>query len=177
MANLISSKQISGVVTASVIAGDFEVSGSSHITGSFNVTGSISASSTITANNFIGIEEGTPTTPLPTLTLTTTVNDTDATGSAALSIFDVASAVGILDDVSVMSGVNITASGGTPTVTNISSNTLTLTPGSHFLQNGQSLTFKGASRIATITGTIELTSLSANTATLGFDLEKFLTAV
>ena len=39
MANLISSKQISGVVTASVIAGDFEVSGSSHITGSFNVTG------------------------------------------------------------------------------------------------------------------------------------------
>ena len=109
--------------------------------------------------------------------VTTTVNDTDATGSAALSTFDVASAVGIMDDVSVMSGVNITASGGTPTVTNISSNTLTLTPGNHFLQNGQSLTFKGASRIATITGTIELTSLSANTATLGFDLEKFLTAV
>jgi len=54
MANLISSKQIAGVVTASVIAGDFEVSGSSHITGSFNVTGSISASSTITANNFVG---------------------------------------------------------------------------------------------------------------------------
>ena len=54
MANLISSKQISGVVTASVIAGDFEVSGSSHITGSFNVSGSISASSTITANNFVG---------------------------------------------------------------------------------------------------------------------------
>ena len=54
MANLISSKQIAGVVTASVIAGDFEVSGSSHITGSFNVTGSINASSTITANNFVG---------------------------------------------------------------------------------------------------------------------------
>ena len=54
MANLISSRQIQGVVTASKVTGDFEVSGSSHITGSFNVTGSISASSTITANTFIG---------------------------------------------------------------------------------------------------------------------------
>ena len=54
MANLISSRQIQGVVTASKVTGDFEVSGSSHITGSFNVTGSISASSTITANTFVG---------------------------------------------------------------------------------------------------------------------------
>ena len=43
MANLISSRQIQGVVTASKVTGEFEVSGSSHITGSFNVTGSISA--------------------------------------------------------------------------------------------------------------------------------------
>ena len=54
MANLISSRQIQGVVTASKVTGEFEVSGSSHITGSFNVTGSISASSTITANTFVG---------------------------------------------------------------------------------------------------------------------------
>ena len=54
MANLISSRQIQGVVTASKVTGEFEVSGSSHTTGSFNVTGSISASSTITANNFVG---------------------------------------------------------------------------------------------------------------------------
>ena len=54
MANLIISRQIQGVVTASKVTGDFEVSGSSHITGSFNVTGSVSASSTITGNNFVG---------------------------------------------------------------------------------------------------------------------------
>ena len=54
MANLISSRQIQGVVTASKVTGEFEVSGSSHITGSFNVTGSITSTSTITGNNFVG---------------------------------------------------------------------------------------------------------------------------
>ena len=58
MANLISSRQIQGVVTASKVTGDFEVSGSSHITGSFNVTGSsmftgsfdVTGSSTLTGS-------------------------------------------------------------------------------------------------------------------------------
>ena len=54
MANLISSRQIQGVVTASKVTGEFEVSGSSHITGSFNVTGSITSTSTITGNTFVG---------------------------------------------------------------------------------------------------------------------------
>ena len=54
MPNLISSRQIQGVVTVSKVTGEFEVSGSSHITGSFNVTGSITSTSTITGNNFVG---------------------------------------------------------------------------------------------------------------------------
>ena len=54
MANLIQSKQISGVVTASLVEGNFEVSGSSHITGSLNVTGSISASGDISGSSFFG---------------------------------------------------------------------------------------------------------------------------
>ena len=109
--------------------------------------------------------------------VTTTVSDSDANGSDALSTFTLASAAGIMDDVSFMSGVNITASGGRPRVTNISTNTITVTPGSHVLQNGQALTFKGSSRTATITGNIKISNLKANTVSLGFDLESFLTAV
>ena len=107
----------------------------------------------------------------------TTVNDSDANGSDALSTFTLASAAGIIDDVSFMSGVNVTASGGRPRVTNISTNTITVTPGDHILQNGQALTFKGSSRTATITGNIKISNLKANAITLGFDLESFLSAV
>ena len=44
MATLIQSKQIEGVVTASVIVGEFEVSGSSQFTGSLSITGDVTAS-------------------------------------------------------------------------------------------------------------------------------------
>lgn len=53
MATLISSKQISGVVTASVINGEFLVSGSSTLTGSLFIQGDVSASS-ISASTFQG---------------------------------------------------------------------------------------------------------------------------
>lgn len=51
--------------------------------------GTMATTGTITANNFIGIAEGTSTTPPPTLTLTTTVNDvavTSATTSDTVKI-------------------------------------------------------------------------------------------
>ena len=48
MATLIQSKQIQGVVTASVVIGDFQVSGSSSFTGSVGVGG------TLTATSFVG---------------------------------------------------------------------------------------------------------------------------
>ena len=54
MANLIQSKQIEGIVTASVVSGEFVVSGSSDFTGSLNVSGSVSASGDVTALSFYG---------------------------------------------------------------------------------------------------------------------------
>ena len=84
--------------------------------------------------------------------VTTTVNDTDATGAAAL-----------------------TATAVNPTITTISTNDLTVTPG-QYLQNGQTLTFSGAGRIFTITGNIEFDNIDDTDFTLRFDLEKFITA-
>ena len=107
--------------------------------------------------------------------VTTTVNDTDADGDTALTVFTVASASGILDDVSIMSGVNVTATAVNPTITTISGENLTVTPG-QYLQNGQTLTFSGAGRIFTITGNIEFDNIDDTDFTLRFDLEKFITA-
>ena len=108
----------------------------------------------------------------------TTINDASATGLASLNDFDVASKNGIMDDVSVVSGVNLTASGGNPTVTTIASSTgknLTVTPGGHFLQNGQTLTFTGAASVITLTGDIEISDTGDNAIAMFFDVEKFLT--
>ncbi len=109
--------------------------------------------------------------------VSTTISDVSANGTTALNDFDVASASGIMDDVSTVHGVNLNATGVTPTVTNISSSNLTLTPGGHFVQNGQTLTFKGAGRVFTITGEIEFRNIDTTDFTLSFDLEKFITAV
>ena len=54
MATLIQSKQIEGVVTASVIDGVFVVSGSQVLTGSLFVDGDITASSIVQASQFVG---------------------------------------------------------------------------------------------------------------------------
>jgi hypothetical protein len=54
MASLIQSKQIQGVVTASVIEGEFSVSGSLVTSGSLNIVGDITASGIIQAGQFIG---------------------------------------------------------------------------------------------------------------------------
>tara|TARA_R100000231_G_scaffold104682_1_gene77599 strand:- start:155 stop:1798 length:1644 start_codon:yes stop_codon:yes gene_type:complete len=108
--------------------------------------------------------------------ITTTVNDTDANGVDALTTFDVASAVGIRDDVSTVHGVNLSSGVTTPVVTNISSNTITLTPGGHVLQNGQGLTFKSAGRVFTISGKIKINEMSVRSRTIYFDYERLITA-
>jgi hypothetical protein len=108
--------------------------------------------------------------------VTTTVNDTDANGTDPLSTFDVASAVGIRDDVSTVHGVNLNSGVATPVVTNISSNTITLTPGNHILQNGQGLTFKSAGRVFTVSGKIKINEMSVRNRSLYFDYEKLITA-
>ena len=64
MATLIQSKQIQGVVTASVVQGDFQVSGSLIVTGSGIFTSDITASNTISASRILGVNyddiSGTP---------------------------------------------------------------------------------------------------------------------
>jgi hypothetical protein len=54
MATLIQSKQIEGVVTASVVDGVFVVSGSQVLTGSLFVDGDITASNVVQASQFVG---------------------------------------------------------------------------------------------------------------------------
>tara|TARA_R110002020_G_scaffold4565_3_gene19849 strand:+ start:4742 stop:6643 length:1902 start_codon:yes stop_codon:yes gene_type:complete len=105
--------------------------------------------------------------------ITTTINDTDCTGSASLTVFDVTSSAGIMDDVSTVRGVNISPSAVNPTVTNISTNTLTISS-AQTLQNTQTLHFDGASNVITITGDIEIKNTGFGNADIFLDVEKFL---
>jgi hypothetical protein len=108
--------------------------------------------------------------------VTTTVNDaSNADGATAQTAIVVASASGIMDDVSIMSGVNVTSTSVDPVVTNISGTTLTVSP-AQYLQHGQTLTFLGAGRVFTITGEIEFENVDSTDFALRFDLEKFITA-
>ena len=103
----------------------------------------------------------------------TTVNDTDATGAASLTVFDIASTNGIKDDVSTVEGIGI-SDASTTLVTNISSNTITVDT-AFKPENGQELTFLKASRTATITGDVTVTSFGSNNLTLMLELDNILT--
>tara|TARA_R100001463_G_scaffold26222_4_gene61566 strand:+ start:705 stop:2363 length:1659 start_codon:yes stop_codon:yes gene_type:complete len=113
---------------------------------------------------------------ITTTPITTTVNDaSNADGETAQTNIVVASATGIRDDVSVMSGVNVTSTSVNPTVTNISGTTLTVSP-AQYLQHGQTLTFTGAGQVFTITGEIDFKNIDSTDFSIYFDVEKFITA-
>ena len=109
------------------------------------------------------------------LVATTTVNST----TVAIDNGD-----GVMDDISTVSSINIDSSVAEPTVTNIASytgSTATLTLSSaQSLEAGETLTFNGAARKITISGSLRVISAGSNPAywdgILGFDLEKFITA-
>ena len=105
--------------------------------------------------------------------VSTTVNDTDATGSASLTSFDVASTNGIKDDVSTVTGIGI-SDASTTLVTGISSNTITVDT-AFKPENGQTLKFLGASRSGTLTGDVTVSSYGSDNITLTFELDKILT--
>jgi len=108
--------------------------------------------------------------------VTTTVNDaSNADGATAQTAIVVASATGIRDDVSIMSGANVTATSVNPLVTNISGTTLTVSP-AQYLQHGETLTFTGAGQTFTITGDLEFGNVDTVDFQLSLDLEKFITA-
>tara|TARA_R100000654_G_scaffold40991_1_gene67127 strand:- start:385 stop:1710 length:1326 start_codon:yes stop_codon:yes gene_type:complete len=104
--------------------------------------------------------------------VSTTVNDTDANGTTSLTTFDLASVNGIKDDVSTVTGVGI-SDASTTTVTNISSNTITIDT-AFKPENGQTLKFLKASRTGTITGDLTVTSFGSNNITLTLELDKIL---
>ena len=107
--------------------------------------------------------------------VSTTVNDSNADGETAQTNITVASASGIMDDVSVMSGVNVTSTSVNPTVTTINGSILTVSP-PQYLQNTQALTFKNAGRVINITGNINVIGLDDTDLVLRFDIEKLVTA-
>lgn len=105
--------------------------------------------------------------------VSTTVNDTDATGAASLTVFDIASAVGLRDDISTVEGIGI-SDASTTLVTNISSSTITVDT-AFKPENGQTLTFLLASRAATVTGDVTVTSYGSDNLTLKLELDNILT--
>ena len=90
-----------------------------------------------------------------------------------MTIFDIASAVGLRDDVSTVKGIGI-SDASTTLVTNISSNTITVDT-AFKPENGQALTFLLASRAATVTGDVTVTSYGSDNLTLTLELDNILT--
>ena len=105
--------------------------------------------------------------------ISTTVNDASMDGSTAIDDFDVASVTGIMNGVSVLEAANTTVTAAKPVVNAISDPNIQVT-GTHALQNGQTVKFLGASNIVTITGDIKIHKMGLHSATLYFDVERFL---
>tara|TARA_R100001443_G_scaffold23795_1_gene35958 strand:+ start:12075 stop:14249 length:2175 start_codon:yes stop_codon:yes gene_type:complete len=87
-----------------------------------------------------------------------TVTTTTTSAVSSSTSIPVASGDGIVDNVSVMSGIGVNAAAGNPTVTAIGSysgSTATLTVGSaQTLEDGITLTFAGAGTVLTISGNV-----------------------
>ena len=113
------------------------------------------------------------------LTPVTTTTTSSTIGSASTSVA-IAERAGIRDDVSTVTGIGIDTSSAIPFVdsgagTVSGAGTIVLSAAQE-LESGITLTFGGASRIATITGDIEVLEAGAENLSLRFDLEKILTA-
>ena len=86
---------------------------------------------------------------------------------------------GILNTVSTVSGIGINPNAAAPTVNSGASaagaGTVVLSA-AQTLENGITLTFPGAGKVATITGFIKVIKAGTADATLRFDVEKLLTS-
>ena len=113
------------------------------------------------------------------LTEVTTTVDGAVSNNTSVTVDERA---GIRDgDFSTVTGIGIDTSSAIPTVTSGAGavnggGALTLSA-AQTLEDGITLTFGGASRIATITGNINIIKAGDEDVTLRFDLERFLTAV
>ena len=108
----------------------------------------------------------------------TEVTTTTTSGVSASTSIPVAERAGILDNVSTISGIGIDPKVADPTVASgagtVSGAGTIVASAAQTLENGITLTFPGASRIATITGNITVNNVGDSNTTLYFDLEKFL---
>ena len=117
--------------------------------------------------------------------LTATTSLTTSSPSNATT-FNIASARGIADDISTISGIGVTknADGSNPLITNITNvggatwndsgaATITVSP-AQTLETGVLLTFSEASPVVTISGNIKINKAGSNGGTLRFDIEKLI---
>ena len=112
------------------------------------------------------------------LTIEPVVTTTTGAVAATETVIPVASANGIKDDVSTVSGIGIN-SANTMTVTGISSLNMTVralvAAQNEALENGQTVTFTGSSRKATITANIEVEKYGKDNLVLILELDNILT--
>jgi hypothetical protein len=108
----------------------------------------------------------------------TTTTSSSTIGSSSTTV-GVDSREGIVDNISIVSGIGIDPGAVSPTVssgaTGQSSSGNIVLSAAQELEDNASLTFTGASRVATITGYVKISDTSDKDVTLRFDLEKFLT--
>ena len=113
------------------------------------------------------------------LTAVTTTTTSSTVGSASTSVA-IAERAGIRDKVSTVTGIGVDTSSAIPTVVSgagaVSGAGTVVLSAAQELESGVTLTFGGASRIATITGDIEVLKAGPENLTLRIDLEKILTA-
>ena len=86
---------------------------------------------------------------------------------------------GILNTVSTVSGIGIDPSATAPTVNSGASATgagTIVLSAAQTLENGITLTFPGAGKVATITGNVEVLKAGSAGAVIYFDMEKLLTS-
>ena len=111
------------------------------------------------------------------------VTTTTTTAPSGATTFNVASAVGITENISTISGIGIDSAVRIPKVTRIKNTggttwtggTAQLTTTAQTLESGITLTFPGTSTIATISGNMKVNKAGNEDVTLRFDIEKFLT--
>ena len=91
----------------------------------------------------------------------------------------VAARAGIRNTVSTVTGIGINPAFAAPTVNsgaNVDAEGTIVLSAAQTLENGITLTFPGAGKVATITGNIEILKAGTSNATLYFDLEQLLTS-
>ena len=113
-----------------------------------------------------------------TVALTPITTTTTAASTASTSVV-VAARDGILNTVSTVSGIGINASTAAPTVNSGASATgagTIVLSAAQSLENGVTLTFPGAGKVITITGSVEVLKAGIGNPTLTFDVDKLVTS-